>query len=1143
MGEGIHQQAGDGAIQIGQARDVTLNLVTGITRLPTDYASRIRNFLTEYLSTPEQPVPFGGRDADLDRLDTWLADSHAPPYLLLAAPAGRGKSALLVRWSQRLLAQNDISLVFVPVSIRFRTNLAPVVFAALAARLAHLHGEEVPQTTDLTAEQWRGLVSTYLARSLPDRRSLVLILDGVDEAADWEPGPDLFPLAPPSGLRIIVSTRYRAGDADAAPWLRRLGWERPGLARALDLDPLARAGVADVLQKMGFPLDVLARDVDIVTELHRLSEGDPLLVRLYVDDLWTRGEAAARLRPEDLQAIRPGLEGYFDCWWEDQRHSWGPDAPLKEPAVQTLLSLLACALGPLNREDVLALAGKSELTTWTLGEALQPLARFVIGDGKTQGYVFGHPRLGEYFHGGLTGAERLVWEQRFLNWGKQTLARLEAGTLAPEETPIYVVQYYGAHLERQGGLAEPLFALVSDGWRWAWEALEGAYAGFLTDVERAWRAAGVVNGAEATKGCLVPHLGVEVHSALCRASVNSLAANIPPVLLAALVKQGVWTPAQGLAYARQVPEPGQRAEALTGLAPHLLEAECAEALREALAAAWAMESEWRQAEALAGLAPRLAELGHLQKALATTRAIQRSDHRAKALAGLAPYLPQPLLEEALAAARAIRDKYWRARALAGLAPYLPKALLWKALVAARAIGDERWRARALAGLAPRLAELGHPQEALAVARAIESEWRRAEALAGLSPHLPEAERVEVLGEALVTAQAIRDEDNRAEALAGLAFYLIESEREQVLEEALAAARAIRRSDHRAKALAGLAPRLAELGYPEEALAAARATWDERQWAEALAELAPHLPEAERAEVLGEALAAARAIKRSDHRAKALAELAPHLPEAERAEVLGEALAAARATWDERQRAETLVELTPWLAELDYPEEALVEMTTPWLAELSCLEETLVELAPRLAELGHPEEALAAAREIKSKWWRAEALVGLAPRLAGLGYPEEALAAAREIESEWRRAKALAGLAPHLTEPEREQALEEALSAAREIESEYERAKALLGLAPYLPEALLRETLTVAREIKSKGRRAEVLAGLASHLAQLPCQHLYPLWQETLPVLAARTRKDLLADLCALEPVIAALGGAQAVAETFRAIQDVGRWWP
>ncbi|RME77121.1 MAG: hypothetical protein D6784_04300 [Chloroflexi bacterium] len=74
-------------------------------------------------------------------------------------------------------------------------------------------------------------------------------------------------------------------------------------------------------------------------------------------------------------------------------------------------------------------------------------------------------------------------------------------------------------------------------------------------------------------------------------------------------------------------------------------------------------------------------------------------------------------------------------------------------------------------------------------------------------------------------------------------------------------------------------------------------------------------------------------------------------------------------------------------------------------------------------------------------------------------------------------------------------------------------------------------------------RARALAGLAPRLARLERPTLYPLWADTLPVLAGRIREDLLADIRALEPVIAALGGAEAVAETCRAIQDVGRWWP
>ncbi|MDQ7028703.1 MAG: hypothetical protein Q9O62_02445 [Ardenticatenia bacterium] len=83
-------------------------------------------------------------------------------------------------------------------------------------------------------------------------------------------------------------------------------------------------------------------------------------------------------------------------------------------------------------------------------------------------------------------------------------------------------------------------------------------------------------------------------------------------------------------------------------------------------------------------------------------------------------------------------------------------------------------------------------------------------------------------------------------------------------------------------------------------------------------------------------------------------------------------------------------------------------------------------------------------------------------------------------------------------------------------------------------------LAHACRVPEAKQRAEVLAGLAPRLAQRPREQLYPLWQETLHMLAARTRRDLLADLGALEPVIAALGGAEAVEETFRANPGRGR---
>ncbi len=159
--------------------------------------------------------------------------------------------------------------------------------------------------------------------------------------------------------------------------------------------------------------------------------------------------------------------------------------------------------------------------------------------------------------------------------------------------------------------------------------------------------------------------------ALIEASIHSLAGNIPPELLVALVENRVWTPAAALAHARQMPDEGQRARALTDLAPRLPEDLREQALREALAAARKIQRESARAQALAGLALRPAELGHHKEALTTAREIQNESARAQALAGLALRLAElGHYEKALAAAREIRDEGTRADPLRVLAKNL-----------------------------------------------------------------------------------------------------------------------------------------------------------------------------------------------------------------------------------------------------------------------------------------------------------------------------------------------------------------------------------------------------------------------------------------------------------------------------------------
>jgi len=261
------------AIGPGASATVINNIVQGLGDLPTRYDGPVRNFLEYYLGTPQHPAPFGGRKADLAMLDAWLAGPNASPYALLAAPAGRGKSALLAHWIAQLQVREDADVVFFPISIRFSTNRENVVFAALYARLAHLHGETATRAID--AREYRGVFDDYVRRPLPDGRRLLIVLDGLDEAAGWEAGADLFPTEPPPHLRVVVAARVLAGDPD---WRTRLGWDAPpGKARTFVLAGLDREGVRDVLAQMGNPLDAMAARFDVVDKLHELTVGDPLL--------------------------------------------------------------------------------------------------------------------------------------------------------------------------------------------------------------------------------------------------------------------------------------------------------------------------------------------------------------------------------------------------------------------------------------------------------------------------------------------------------------------------------------------------------------------------------------------------------------------------------------------------------------------------------------------------------------------------------------------------------------------------------------------------------------------------------------------------------------------------------------------------
>ena len=126
-------------IRTAAGRDVHISGITLVQRFgaaASKYAEKIQDFLESYLVIEEGPgtVPFGGRDGEFELLDRWLENERPPARFIFGAPAGRGKSALLVRWIHRLQERGPTAytltrwnVAFVPISMRFGTN-SPQVF-------------------------------------------------------------------------------------------------------------------------------------------------------------------------------------------------------------------------------------------------------------------------------------------------------------------------------------------------------------------------------------------------------------------------------------------------------------------------------------------------------------------------------------------------------------------------------------------------------------------------------------------------------------------------------------------------------------------------------------------------------------------------------------------------------------------------------------------------------------------------------------------------------------------------------------------------------------------------------------------------------------------------------------------------------
>jgi len=826
--------------------------------------------------------------------------------------------------------------------------------------------------------------------------------------------------------------------------------------RPTDPAPLGRQDIADLLQRIAFPMDPLAVQVNIVAELHRLSQGDPFLIHRYIEDLAQRGEEALTLRAEELASIAPGPEGYFQRWWKDQHRRWGQDNPLAEKQVREVLAILACAFGPLRREELLAVADPDLwLNDWTLDRTLKPLWPFIVGDGMAQSYLISrgimvpglmirNARLRRFFHDRMTPEERSAVEERFIAWGNSAIATLR-GEGGMDVVPRYVARNYILHLQRANKAIDAFLPLLDHGWQRTRLTVGGGHGHLLNDLHAVWQRLEAINAAAADRHEPLPYLAEEVRCALCEASVRSLTAKPSAVLTARLVETGIWQPTQGVAVLRRLPDDWQRADFMAPLAA-----------------------------ALAGVSigPRDSDRNRLfGELLDMVQATDGDYRRQQALEELAPHLPATLVPRALAVARGIGPKYDRERCLLSLLPWLSASDRSRAL-------DE---ILAMAPDARRDAKL------------------RLHYLRRLVPHLPMAQRAEVLDEVLTLVKAVylddewnRDELDVSVLLRQLVAYLPTALQEKALT---LAHRSSKTSRGRARDLKRLA---AHLSPP---------------WQQAALE------------------AALEAAQRAEAEAAQERAMAPPPPTLEE---------------EARQYEQQLLTTFPSLSSEErasrlaaYRERRLAERR-----EKDCLDR-VHDLRTRALNASAAErdglliEALVTAREIDDEGKRIQ-ILDRRVRSPSSAVIEAMLTLASTLSDDSRRSEALTKVSRYCAEPRLTAVLGEALTALLTIGDDPARTRALQALTAY---PVGKQETTTATDWTGASDQQPPSAIVVPFPYSGTEAALHRLLRTGLRRAASRSRVECLHDLRFLLPLIHKLGGNGAIDGTFRAIQDVCRWWP
>jgi hypothetical protein len=404
-------------------------------------ADRVEQTIEEHFGTA-----FVGRADDLERLDR-LREAGAG-LVVVTAPAGSGKSALLAHWI-RSLQRTD---AFVAYHVfRQGDEVSGSITNALRNLVRQLcvyferPDETIPDERASLRELLRGLV---LQEQRDDQREpLVLVIDALDEADGIFDSPFHPPLpdqALPPNTLVVVSARAEAGE-EPRPYLER--WTTG--SEELPLPSLDRADIARWLSAVPPGVHDIEADDPLVLAIEERTDGLPLFLRHLVEDI-AHAEPGTDLLAL-IAAMPTGFTEYVGEQWPRVAAAVGDHREAEQ-----LFGLLVVAVGPLTATELKALTGISVLRLENLPWQVERWFSIRRDPAVGLRYRFAHPLLADAFEQRL-GTDAVDARERLVAWCGEW----------HEHKSAYALRHLADHLaelarDGQGNAREELYSLARD---------------------------------------------------------------------------------------------------------------------------------------------------------------------------------------------------------------------------------------------------------------------------------------------------------------------------------------------------------------------------------------------------------------------------------------------------------------------------------------------------------------------------------------------------------------------------------------------------------------------------------------------------------------------------------------------------------